>query len=115
MRPSGSYRRNLQVQAALTAVTDAKKESVWFIIVYCFFTAGSAKFLQLSFVIFFGEELTVFWFVKGECEKNLRTTGLGNCLSITEPVEANKLWVLSSTSPKSFWLTNSPRYRFLRV
>jgi len=64
MRLSSSNRSNLQVQAALTAVT------VWFIIVYCFFTAGSAKFLQLSFVIFVGEELAVFWFEKGECEKN---------------------------------------------
>jgi len=76
MRLSSSNRSNLQVQAALTAVTDVIKESVWFIIVYCFFTAGSAKFLQLSFVIFVGEELTVFWFVRGGCEKTLRTTGI---------------------------------------
>jgi len=41
----GNNRSNLQVQAALTAVpvTDIK-ESVWFIIVYCFFTVGSVKF-----------------------------------------------------------------------
>jgi len=44
---SGSNRSNLQVQAALTAVTDIIKESVWFIIVYCFFIVGSMKFLQL--------------------------------------------------------------------
>jgi len=70
MRLSSRYHHNLQVQATLTAVTDAIKESVWFTIVYCFFTVGSAKFLQLSFVIFVGEELTVFWFVWGESEKN---------------------------------------------
>jgi len=34
------------------------------------------KFLQLSFVIFVGEELTVFGFVMEECEKTLRTTAL---------------------------------------
>jgi len=34
------------------------------------------KFLQLSFVIFVGEELTVFGFVGEECEKTLRTTAL---------------------------------------
>ena len=35
------------------------------------------KFLQLSFMNFVGEELTVFGFLKEECEKNfLRTTGL---------------------------------------
>jgi len=28
------------------------------------------KFLQLSFVIFAGEELTEFGFVREECEKN---------------------------------------------
>jgi len=32
---SGGNRSNLQVQAALTAVTDVIKKSVWFIIVYC--------------------------------------------------------------------------------
>jgi len=37
---------------------------VWLKIVYCFFTAG-AKFLQSSFVIFVGEELTVFGLVRG--------------------------------------------------
>jgi len=42
----------------------------WFIIVYCFFTVGSVKLLQLSYVIFFGEELTQFGFVREECEKN---------------------------------------------
>jgi len=35
---------------ALKAVTN-EKESVWFIIVFCLFTVGSVKFLQLSFVI----------------------------------------------------------------
>jgi len=70
MRLSGSNRSNLHVQAALTAVTDVMKESVWFTIAYCFFLVGSMKFLQLSFVIFVGEELTVFGFVREECEKN---------------------------------------------
>jgi len=57
---SGSDRSNVQVKAALTAVPDAiyniffRKESVWFIILSCFFTVGSVKFLQLSFVIFAG-------------------------------------------------------------
>jgi len=51
-------------------VTDITKESVWFIIIYCFFTAGTVKFLQLSFVIFAGEELAEFGFVREECEKN---------------------------------------------
>jgi len=44
MRLSGSNRSSLHVQAALTAVTDVRKESVWFIIVYCFFTVGSINF-----------------------------------------------------------------------
>ena len=37
-----------QEQAALTAVTEVMKEPVLFIpvIVYCFFTIGSVKFLQ---------------------------------------------------------------------
>jgi len=58
MHLSGSSCNNLQVKASLNAVTDILKESVWFIIIYCFFTVGSVKFLQLSFVIFVGEELT---------------------------------------------------------
>jgi len=37
-----------QAQAALTAVTDVTKEPVSFIIVYCFFTVGGVKCLQLS-------------------------------------------------------------------
>ena len=39
----------------------------WFIFAYFFFIV---KFVQLSFVIFVGEELTVFGFVREECEKN---------------------------------------------
>jgi len=70
MHLSGSNRSNLQVQAASTAVTDVIKESVWFIIVYCFFTVGDVKFLQLSYVIFVEQELTVFGFVREECENN---------------------------------------------
>jgi len=70
MHLSGSNRSNCQVQAALNAVTDITKESVWFIIIYCFFTAGTVKFLQLSFVIFAGEELAELGFVREECEKN---------------------------------------------
>ena len=73
---SGSYSSNWHVPAALIAVTDVIKESVWFIIVHCFFTVGSVTILQLSFVSFVGEELTVFGFVREECEKTLRTTGL---------------------------------------
>ena len=60
----------MQVQAASIAVTDVIKESVWFIIVYSFFTVGSVEFLQLSFMNFVGEELTVFGFLREECEKN---------------------------------------------
>jgi len=67
---SGSNCRNLQVQAALIAVTDIMKESVWFIIDYFFFTVSSVKYLQLSFGIFVGEELIEFGFVREECEKN---------------------------------------------
>ena len=59
-----------QGQAALNAVTDVTKESVWFIIVYCFFTVSSVKYLQLSFfVIVVGEEFALFGFVRGEYEK----------------------------------------------
>ena len=67
VRLSGSNRSNLQVQAALTAIADVIKESVWFIFV-CF--SIIVKFSQLSLVIFVGEELTVFGFVREECEKN---------------------------------------------
>jgi len=76
MSLSGSNRSNLQVKAALTAVTDVIKEFVWFIIVHCLFTVGSGKFLHLSFAIFVGEDLTVIGFVWEECEKTLRTTDL---------------------------------------
>jgi len=62
MHLPGSNHSNMLVQAALPAVTDIMKESVWFIIVYCCFIGGSAKFLQLSFVILVGEELTDFGF-----------------------------------------------------
>jgi len=34
-------------------------------------TVGSVKFSQLLFVIIVGEELTVFGFVREECEKNV--------------------------------------------
>jgi len=51
-------------------VTDFAKVSVWFIIVCCVYTVGNVKFLQLSFVMFVGEELTEFRFVREECEKN---------------------------------------------
>jgi len=49
MRLSGINRSNLQIQAVLTAVTDVTKESVWFIIVYCFLTVGSVKFCNDHF------------------------------------------------------------------
>ena len=39
-----------QGQASLTAMTDVIKEAFWFLIVYCFFTVGGVKFLQLSFL-----------------------------------------------------------------
>jgi len=55
-------------------VTDIINESVWFVIICCFFTVGSAKFSQLPFVIFVGEELTEFGFVSEGCKKTLRTT-----------------------------------------
>jgi len=70
MHLSGSNRSNCQVKAALNAVTDITKESVWFIIICCFFTVRTEKFLQLSFVIFVGEESAEFGFVREECEKN---------------------------------------------
>jgi len=44
--------------------------SIASIVIYCFFTAGSVKFLQLSFMIVGGEELTELGFVREECEKN---------------------------------------------
>jgi len=69
MRLSDDNRSILQVQATLTAVTDLIKKSVWFMIVYCFFTVCSVEFLHL-FVIFVGEELTVFRFAWKEFEKN---------------------------------------------
>jgi len=54
------------------------KESVWLIIVHNFSTVGDVKFLQTPFfVIFVGEELIVFGFVRGEYEKKtLKTTEL---------------------------------------
>jgi len=60
----GNNHSHLQVKAALTAVNDVIKGSVWFFVVYCFFTAGSAKFLQLSFAIFVREELIEFEFAR---------------------------------------------------
>jgi len=50
-------------------VTGVLNQSVWLIIVCCFFTVGSVKFLQFFFVIFVGEEWTVFVFVRREYEK----------------------------------------------
>jgi len=70
MHLSGSNRNNLQVQAALSAVTDITKGSVWIIIAYCFFAVGSVKILQLTFVIFVGEELAEIGFVRQECQNN---------------------------------------------
>jgi len=68
MHLSGSN-NNLQVQAALNAVTGIIKEAVWFITVYCCFTVGGVKLLQLSSVIFAGEELTKLGFVREELTK----------------------------------------------
>jgi len=79
MRLSGRNRSNLLVQAALTAMTDFIKESIWFIFVYCFCRVDSVKFLQLSFVIFVGEELTVLGFVREECEKNFENHWFSLC------------------------------------
>jgi len=56
-------------QTALIAVTDVIKESVLFTVVCCFFAIGIVKFLQLSFLFFFGEELTAFEFVRGNMNK----------------------------------------------
>jgi len=39
-----------QGQACFTAVTDVIGESAGFIIVYCFFTVGSVKHMQISFL-----------------------------------------------------------------
>jgi len=58
----------------LIAVTDVVKESVWFKHLEPY--PGSVKFWKTFIVIFVGEELTVFGFVKEEYEKSLRTTGL---------------------------------------
>jgi len=66
-----------QGHAALTAVTDIKKESVWFVIVYCFCTAGSVKFLRLSFLWFFwGRNWQCLGLQVGNGKKTLRTTAL---------------------------------------
>jgi len=70
MHLSGSNCSNLQVQVASTAVADVIIRAVWFTIMYCFFTVGSVKILQISFVTFVGEELTVFGYIREECEKN---------------------------------------------
>ena len=69
MHLSGSNRSNCQVQAALNAVTDITKESVWFIIIYCFFTVDTVKVLQYR-LWYLLEELAEFGFVREECEKN---------------------------------------------
>jgi len=61
VRLSGNNRSNLRVQAALTAIT------VCHIFVYfCFIV----KFLQLSLVIFVGEESTVFGFEGRKVKKS---------------------------------------------
>ena len=79
-----------QGQATLNAVTDVISESAWwFIIVYCFFTVGSVKFLQL-FVIFVGEELTAFGFETGEYEKTLGGQTFIVCVSMTPPCSLNR-------------------------
>jgi len=53
-------------------VTGVIKESVWFIIVQAIVSSvGSVKFLQILFVIFVGEDSTVFAFIREECEKNV--------------------------------------------
>jgi len=41
-----------QGQACFTAVTDVIGESAGFIIVYCFFTVGSVKHMQIPFLWF---------------------------------------------------------------
>jgi len=41
-----------QEQSALTAVINVMKGSFWIIIFYCFFTVGSVKLWQLSFLWF---------------------------------------------------------------
>jgi len=47
--------KNIFCQCSLLiSVTGVIGQSVWSIIVYCFFTVGSVKFLQLLFVIFVG-------------------------------------------------------------
>jgi len=72
MRPSGSSCSNLQVQATLS---DWCYKNVCLACNRLLFLHSSRKweFLQLSIVIFVGEELTVIGFVREECEKTLRT------------------------------------------
>jgi len=55
----------MQVQAALTAVTDDIKETVWFIIIYCFLTVGSVKFCNYLFQSFPWGEIDSFWVLRG--------------------------------------------------
>ena len=87
MHLSGSNRSNCQAQAALNAVTNITKESVCFIIIYCFFTVGTVKFLQLSFVIFVEEEFAEFGFVREECEKNFENHCVSQC--VDRPVKTS--------------------------
>ena len=92
MHLSGSNRSNCQVQTVLNAVTDITKESVWFIIIYCFFTVGTVKFLQLSFVIFVEEEFAEFGFVREECEKNFENHCVSQCVDRPVKTCQNILW-----------------------
>ena len=73
---SGSNHSNLHVQAALPAVTDVTKESDSFIIVYCFFTVGSVNLFAIINCDLCWGGIDSVSFVKEECEKTLRTTGL---------------------------------------
>jgi len=69
MRLSGINRSNVQVKFASTAVTGIIRVCFVRNRLYCFLKVGIVKFLQLSFMIFAGEELTVSGFVREECEK----------------------------------------------
>jgi len=70
--------------SCLTAVTDVIKESVWFLIVFCFFTVGSVKFLQVSFVIWslLGRNSQCLDLQGRNVKKSLISTGLEYFLSL---------------------------------
>jgi len=83
--------------------------------VYCFFTVSCVKFLQWSFVIFVGEELTVFGFIREECDKNFENHWSSSLCLGPDEVDRNGLKLLHLTlsrteNPKNkklFFITDS--------